>query len=626
MKIPRMGARLSFPKRLVLIVLLSLVVVGILTFVFFVLPAKRLYGSLLVSKASFEQVMDAAKKQDIALAKERLNDAESNLSLTRGSLLPFSFLKPIPLVGNYVKDAYHIVDAGLSGIEAAQAGITALEPYADVLGLKGEGSFTGGTAEERIALALKTFQEVVPVVDQVGIHLDKAKTEIEQVDPNRYPITMFGIAVRDQIAQGRSLVVEGDALFQKAKPVIKVGPRMLGESTEMRYLVLLQNDKELRPAGGFLTAYAVITLKKGKMQIVLSDDIYTLDDARRGFVPAPDPIKKYLPTGDGKTTTEWQMRDSNLSPDFKVSMQTFEEFYRTVPGAPSYDGIVAIDTHLLVKLLEVLGPVTVPSYSLTFKPDIDARCNCPQVLYVLEDQISRPVGYERESRKELLGKLMAAMKDKMMSAPSDYWAPLVNSLFEMAMQKHVLVYFHDTSLQEAVESVNFAGRIQETDGDYVHINDANFAGAKANLYIEEKVTVTYARKDGKLQKTVKVAYSNPQAYDGFLNGVYRDWVRIYVPKGSVLKDSKGGEFETSEDLGKTVFSTFLTVRPKGASEIELTYELPESLQGKDDLPLLIQKQPGTPNHEYRVKIGESFDERFELKEDTSRTLFLSDSL
>ena len=98
-----------------------------------------------------------------------------------------------------------------------------------------------------------------------------------------------------------------------------------------------------------------------------------------------------------------------------------------------------------------------------------------------------------------------------------------------------------------------------------------------------------------------------------LNAEYRDWIRVYVPKGSKLTDSKGNEVKVStyDELGKTVFDSFITVRPLGAATYTLTYTLPFKVQNRV-LPLLIQKQPGTDQPAYTVKVGGRTVEKFDL--------------
>jgi hypothetical protein len=187
-------------------------------------------------------------------------------------------------------------------------------------------------------------------------------------------------------------------------------------------------------------------------------------------------------------------------------------------------------------------------------------------------------------------------------------------LTEQTAQKHVLFYLYDKDAQQGIEALNAAGRIKPFEGDYLHINEVNFSGAKVNIFMQETVDNSYeVANDGTITKTVTIHYKNPYPPSDCnlergglcLNAVYRDWIRIYVPEGSELIESKGSQVKmtTSEDLGKTVFEGFTTVRPKGVGTLSITYKLPFKLKSGSPLPVLIQKQPGTFDNEYTTIVN-----------------------
>jgi hypothetical protein len=193
---------------------------------------------------------------------------------------------------------------------------------------------------------------------------------------------------------------------------------------------------------------------------------------------------------------------------------------------------------------------------------------------------------------------------------------LFTAAWKSVSEKHVLFYFFDNNVQKGVEAFNLAGRINDYDGDYLHINDANLGGRKSNLYVtlevEQEIEIS---KDGSVQKTLTLTYKNPKEHDGWLNSVLPNWTRIYVPKGSQLISSQGFDDrgETYEDLGKTVFSGGFELRPQGVKKIILKYKLPFKVSG-NSYKLLIQKQPGTDAPFYSIKLGKNINEFF-LKTD-----------
>ena len=130
--------------------------------------------------------------------------------------------------------------------------------------------------------------------------------------------------------------------------------------------------------------------------------------------------------------------------------------------------------------------------------------------------------------------------------------------------------------------------------------------------------------DGSITTTLNIDYTNPHPPSDCnlergglcLNGLLRDVVRVYVPKGSELLESKGSEIkvEAKEDLGKTYFESFITVRPQGKATLELKYKLPFRLGKGSSYALLIQKQPGTEGHDYTVRVN-GHEEKFKLVTD-----------
>ena len=45
--------------------------------------------------------------------------------------------------------------------------------------------------------------------------------------------------------------------------------------------------------------------------------------------------------------------------------------------------------------------------------------------------------------------------------------------------------------KSGLEALNAPGRILPFNGDYLHINEANFGGAKSNMFVTEAVTQDY---------------------------------------------------------------------------------------------------------------------------------------
>lgn len=607
---------LSWAGGVIGIILILGIFVGIKSF--------AVYKQAMKTKVQASVAFAKLKEQDIAAGKDELVKTQIEITALKSSLRGLSFLKFVPLASGYYNDIDHLIKAASYGVDAGIVTTDALIPYVDVLGLKGKGTFTGGTAQDRIRTAVKTMGKVVPQIDKIEEQLKSAKEEVDQVEPGHYPPIGKLKNLHDQIQQVKSLMDGAVVAVEQGKPLIKALPSLLGEKDTKRYLMLFQNDAELRPTGGFLTYYSVFRVQEGDIKIDNSSDIYSLDNSI-SYHPAPSSIiKKYFPS-----VSQAFIRDINLSPDFITSMKDFNVMYEKSSQKSDVDGIIALDTHFFVNLIRILGEVDADG--LKFTADNDPTCGCPQVVYALENEISRPVNYVKTNRKGLLGDLMIATLDKALrSSPKLYWGRLFQQFIVDANEKNIMFYMYDKDAQQGIEALNWAGKVRDFNGDYLYVNDANFGGQKSNLFVQKTLKIDYSiSSDGKVKKKVTIDYKNPKPYSDCnlergglcLNATLRNYQRMLVPKGSVLDSSKGSQVKvgTSQDLGKTVFDSFFTVNPLGKATMSYEYTLPIKVSG-GVLPVLIQKQPGVDAIATTITVNGKQSQTIDLRTDTELKL------
>lgn len=569
------------------------------------------------------QAYDAIKNQNLVEADAKLAETKAKVEEAKAEYGKLSWYRAVPLLNTYYSDGVHGFDAALAGIDAGTITVQALEPYADVLGFTGAGSFTGGTAEDRMKIALETLSKITPVLDDIGRKIGVVQEELSQINENRYPESVRGVPVRALIVQAKDISNGAEYALTQAKPILQVLPDIAGSTDgRKKYLVLFQNDKELRPTGGFMTAYSTLFIEQGKITPEKSDDIYELDKKFRNKPPIPSVLGRFL-----KTETQWNLRDMNISPDFKLSMDTFYGNFELLPGEPKdIDGIIAVDTHVLADLVRVLGPVQVPGYG-TFTAENDPRCDCPQIIYALSEIVDRPTPYLRADRKGIIGPMMQAILSKAYGAPRQQWPELVGSVWSNIEGKHVQLYFFDEEAQGAVEAINAAGRVHETPegSDYLFVVDANLGGAKSNLFVEQSVQVeTSVPENGRLQKTLTLTYKNPfpasncNLEDGelCLNGTFQDWLRVYVPKDAQLVEALGFDDESVEvydEASHAVLEGTFKLQPLNQAKLKFTYTVPYADTG--EYRVYIQKQGGSEDVPYTFVVNGG-EEQVILSKDT----------
>ena len=624
---------LSHPLRRFRIPKWALIVTSLLIIFLIYLGASffNIYSKVKVLQVEITKLSNEVKNQNLPGVKSQLSGVDNALIKFRGSISLIGWMKIIPYLGEYVSDVQHATNAGMHLIDATEELIVAIEPYADIVGFDGGGDAVSSdgakTTQERLDFLVKSIPDLIPRADSISENVALAQKEIDEINPEKYPEKIGDREIRSKLKEAISIFDEMAYFAINGKPLLEASPYLLGIDSPRTYLVLFQNDKELRPTGGFMTAYSIMKVTKGKFEPVSSNDIYNLDSTYKPSLDAPQAFVKYL-KGPYVASSKMRLRDMNWSPDYSESMKVFAEEAQSV-GIKNIDGIISVDTELLVQLLNVLGPVAVSGYG-NFSTEIIPECNCPQVIYELESfaDIEGPVVWSEnepgkivfappnyDNRKKIIGPLMNSILSNAFGQPKDKLPALFEAAFKTLREKHVMFYLFDNDVQSAVESFEIAGRIQEYDGDYLHINDANLGGRKSNLYVTQDVSQEIViAKDGSIEKTLTITYKNPAPYDGWLNSVLPNYVRVYVPKGSELISSEGLEdkFDPYEEFGKSVFAGYFQLRPQGVSKITFKYKLP--FKEASDYSLLIQKQPGTGSPLYSISF-ENKDQEFYLTTD-----------
>ncbi|NIT04317.1 DUF4012 domain-containing protein [Candidatus Saccharibacteria bacterium] len=597
-----------------------------------VIPAATVYSQVRSLPAQVGVIRGSVEERDLDKAEAALGELDSSLSRFSRTYNYLSYLKFIPFLGRYYSDGVHLLNAARLAVDSGEMVVASLKPYQEILGLK-EGFGDQITVEQRLTNLLGTLPSLSGSLDEVWGNLLLIEAELEEVDPTRYPEEIRGVKVRFWIEEARSILAETGPLLEEGRTILELAPQLLGSPTPRTYLVLFQNDAEIRATGGFITGLSMITLEGGK---VVENEFKSGAYVARTtpYIPPPAPLGKYLRVGT------WHFQDANYYPDFPASAREVLRVWE-LSRLPAPAGVVSINTQVASNILEITGPIHIPGYDLdlsklSFLPE---SCQAGGREFTTENLVCRleyyvernpQEGTATEERKLILGKLSDAVIQKITSATSEIWPRLVDMVFESLEQKNIMIYALEAREQELIKSLGWAGEMRDFEGDYLHISDSNFGGKKTDLFLEEEVEqILERREDGVWQKTVKISYFNPQPLDNWLSSVYKDFVRLYVPSGSRLLSVEGGaQIWTAPDkwatgienpagwqeFGKTVFGAYFTLWPQQEHAITFVYELPQGAVGGETYRLLMQKQSGTNIGLVEVKIGGNI-EAFELKTD-----------
>ncbi len=610
------------------IVVILLTIVGTLGFFTVFIPAKATFNQVKLVEKEAQNLKLAVSDKNIDQVKDELTKISAQVKQIEQSYQRLSFLAKIPITKDYYQDGLLTISIANDALDTSNILITAIEPYKDFLGIKGGSTDSGKTTEDRIAFLTQSVESLIPHLDQIEKKIASIDSSVQKINPSRYPEEYKGTQIRSNILKAQEIISQAHLLIKNGQPILAKTPWLLGKDAPRTYLMIFQNDAELRPTGGFWTAYGSIRVDKGKITPLSSDDIYNLDAKFNSTIPAPRAIKTYH-----INVPYWNIRDMNISPDFPTSIKLFLEKYQQLGNREKIDAVIGIDTQVLVDIVKVIGRVGVPGWG-NFSADPDKRCDgCPQIIYQLEWLAGRPRNYIEKDRKGFLSPLIHSLLSNAMGAEKSKLTPLVQAMATDIYQKHILLYFTDPTVQLAAENANIAGKIVNTPNevDYFHLSQANMSSAKTNLFLKTKIKHEIISTNNKIEHKVSVTYQNPskasncnlEKGDLCLNAPkYREWFRFFTHPNSSLVKMTGSEVEPViyDELGKKVFEGFFGEKyPLYAqSNLKTSIQYISGVSPSQKYSLYLQKQPGTKAIDYELIVNGKEFEKFSW--DADRTL------
>ncbi len=393
-------------------------------------------------------------------------------------------------------------------------------------------------------------------------------------------------------------ITKAQQAFNQIQPWLPLVPQVLGYPTDATYLMLLQNNTELRPTGGFIGTYGTVTLSNGSVKNFVTDNVYNLDEPAKAFntkVP-PQPLQTYI------KQSQWFLRDVNWDPDFATTAEMAMQFYKDERGpVRSFNGVFALTPDFIQDILTIVGPVTVDGTEFTAENLVDI------LAYHVE------LGFKEEgitiyNRKQIIDDIAQKLQEKLFNLSIQDMQTLAPIVLDAFAEKKIQLYFTEPNIQSFVEENNWGGTIQQTKGDYVFVVDANLGSLKSDPAIERTITYTITpnEKGQTADAQVAITYNHTGSFD-WKTTRYRTYTRLYVPAGSKFLSAQGNEepIAVAQQHGKTELGTFISIEPGDTETLTFNYQLPQSVYQamlNGNYTLYGQKQAGTTGHIISVDI------------------------
>jgi len=387
------------------------------------------------------------------------------------------------------------------------------------------------------------------------------------------------------------------AVTDKAALAAQLLPPMLGGDGKRTYLVLFQNNAEIRATGGIPGAVALITADDGRIRLQRQGTAAALGSIyRRPVLPLTREELALFTEKLGVFPA-----DITFTPDFPRTAQLGQEMWRRQTGQ-TVDGVLSTDPIALSYLLRGTGPVNVsPDQQLTAANAVDLLLN---QIYLAQADAEVQNQFFAGAARSVFDAVAAGQGD-----PRTVFDGLVD-----ATDDHRLLIWSDHSDEQALlASTGLAGGLPDEPSAGpdvgVYLNDGT--GAKMDYYLDYETTVTAVSCDKEGAQTLKVGVtmtseappdpgSLPVSVRGPGFGAPPGWIRtnvlVYAPFGGHITEPRiDGKRLISAELkheGRRVAAQTVDLAPGQTRELSFDVTSGPGQPGQPDLRMT----PGMPGN------------------------------
>ena len=424
-----------------------------------------------------------------------------------------------------------------------------------------------------------------------------------------------------------------DPLLPQLENGITLGtilPALLGASSEgpKTYMVLVQNEDELRPTGGFITSVGSFVIKSGNVFGLEFQEAGDLEDWSLPYPNAPWQLSQYM------NSPVLVLRDANWFTDYPTAVNWIEYLY-AYNHKNTVDGVIAINQQSLVELLQTIGPVKIDG--------VETPVTSSDVIqYMRAAKVPPSPVPANFYRKAFISQIAEAVLQKVLSGNGIDWQKVAEMLTNTLNEHNILLQFDDPQMTSLIGYYGWDGAVRPGKGDFFMAVDTNVGFNKTNAVVDRKISYDVDLTDlTKPASTLVIFTSNhadslascvqwgegqhpiEQAYP--INYCYWNYLRIYVPSGSQLESATPHQVPADwMILGQTIparidsidegipnvngYGTMLVIPEGQTLDTSYKFTLPISVVSFDQgtntrtYNLKIQKQPGVITAQTTIRI------------------------
>lgn len=608
-------------------------ILGVLAYNYVYMPYTRIKKSVDDIQANASSLLADFDNKDLSKIDTYFANIKTDLNNVNAEIDRFEFLEKLEYTKGYY-DNFQVMRTVLDKTSnLLDSTLPDLKNLLKVTGFKTEKSDpntvivldpeTGEKKEDSaFSLVMKELPQYLALYSKIEPQVIDIFNEVKKIDPNYVP-QIGGTNYSEIIKEVDDFSTKFPSISKQTMDFLSHMPEIIGSNDPATYLVILQNETEMRASGGLLSAFGTLTMSNGEIGDINLEDMWNLEthvSYDLGVDVGYRNIYGQLVLMErGCGAYYLRAQDAGIYPDLKLTMQMLADYYNVAnyyspADFPSYNYVLIINNHFAETLIDLLDPLEVEGFG-TVTSD--------KLYDLIKSQTDSVENRGSKERKSIIKDIANAAKKKLFEFKIADLARLINAMVGSIQAKDIGIYApNDSSLEAYLEKYGFSGETAKTfEGDYFQLSEAQNCALKINRWLRNDVTQTVNIDDnGNISKSVYTHWVQPEIYqDSYLDQydmsgrfTYRAWVRYFMPTGSTNVVSDGynnsgylyyypEEYQDAQ-MQKYVSDNIIQFdsrrgsaeAPIPESQLNVSYNLPDNLNynATGSYKLLVQKHPG----------------------------------
>ena len=537
---------------------------------------------------------------------------------------PFIWLTPafswLPKVGTYMPQADTYLQLAESASAIGESLVPIIEPGMDILQGKTQ---------------TNPFPAILQLLETEKTSLEAASEELTQLMASVETLEAPGVQLPTELVENLPLLKKWLPIGEQGLLLAQLLPELMGQNGARSYLVLAQNEDELRPTGGYISGVGLMQVNNGEivnMEFRSADGIDDLENLEKYDYP-PGALVEFM------NLQYFLFRDANFWADFPTSAENALDLYtRAQTNTPKLDGVIAFDQRFVQLIISALGTVYVEELG----QEVDKNT----VIQIMRDSWgtgeTNVSGEWWNNRKSFMGALARSAQDRLINDPANVSiTTLLDALNEATRGKHLQLYLLNEGGQKLIKALDWDGEFFiSPNQDSLFVLDTNMGFNKVNTVIDRTIFYQLTLSDsGTHTANLSINYTHKGAvsaepcnpitpyvgnlqYEDLVQTCFYNYQRIYTgPYAQLLNASSHpvpGEWMLTgmpwDGAGKvltsttelTTFDNYMVVNRGSSLNATYQYTLQNNIltqiDGTTQYQLTLFKQAGMRPHSVTVVV------------------------